>query len=81
MMHLGALIVRGLTMWGLSLDGEANYWWKFTKVLLTEELGPGEPITWDWFKRESNDEFFPRAQQQQCAQEFKDLKQGNMSVE
>lgn len=51
----------------LKLDGESSYWWKSTKVLLAEELGPGVPITWDRFKKEFNDRFFPRAQRQQCA--------------
>jgi hypothetical protein len=52
---------------GLSLKGEARHWWKDTKTQLTEELGRGVPITWERFKNEFNDRFFPRAQQQQCA--------------
>jgi hypothetical protein len=66
---------------GHKLDGEASYWWKFNKVVLAEELGLGVSITWDRLMREFNDQFFPRIQQQQCAQEFQDLKQGRMSIE
>jgi hypothetical protein len=29
----------------LKPNGEAKYWWKSTKVLLAEELGPNVPIT------------------------------------
>lgn len=39
----------------LKLDGEAKYWWKSTKVLLAEELGPGVPIMGNQFKKEFND--------------------------
>jgi hypothetical protein len=66
---------------GLKLIGEANYWWKSAKALIAEELGLNVPITWERFKREFNDRFFPRAQRQQCARDFQDLKQGNMLVE
>jgi hypothetical protein len=66
---------------GLKLEGEASYWWKAIKARLAEEIGRGVPITWDRFKREFNDRFFPQAPRQQCAQEFQDLKQWNMSVE
>jgi hypothetical protein len=66
---------------GLKLNGEAQDWWKARKTLLTEVLGCGVPISWERFKKEFNDRFFPRAQRQQCAQDFQDLKQGNMTVE
>jgi hypothetical protein len=66
---------------GLKLEGEARFWWKATKMGITEELGQGVPIPWERFKREFNDRFFPRTQRQQCAREFQDLKQGNMTVE
>jgi hypothetical protein len=29
---------------GLKLYGEARNWWKATKILIAEELGPGVPI-------------------------------------
>jgi hypothetical protein len=51
------------------------------KVPLAEKLGLGVQITWDRFKREFNDRFFPRAQRQQCARECQDLKQGYLLVE
>jgi hypothetical protein len=43
-------------------------------------LGYGVPIPWERFKREFNNRYFPRAQRQQCTQDFQDLKQRNMSV-
>jgi len=51
------------------------------KTHLTTEYGQGVPIPWERFKREFNDHFFPRAQRQQCARDFQDLKQGSMTVE
>jgi hypothetical protein len=66
---------------GLKLNGEARYWWNAKKTLLTKELGRGVPISWERFKKEFNDRFFPCAQRQQCARDFQDLKQGNMTVE
>jgi hypothetical protein len=47
---------------GLKLEGEARFWWKATKMGITEELGQGVPIPWERFKREFNDRFFPRTQ-------------------
>jgi len=66
---------------GLKFRGEAKNWWKSKKLHLTREYGQGVPIPWDCFKREFNDNFFPRAQRQQCARNFQDLKQGSMPVE
>jgi hypothetical protein len=65
----------------LKLKGEANYWWKSKKLDLTREYGQGVPIPWECFKQEFNDRFFPRAQRQQCARDFQDLKQRAMSIE
>jgi hypothetical protein len=66
---------------GMKLNGEAQYWWKARKTVLTEELGRGVPILWEHFKKEFNDRFLTRAQRQQCVRDFQDLKQGNMTVE
>ncbi|XP_062176061.1 uncharacterized protein LOC133881117 [Alnus glutinosa] len=76
-----AAVIAAAQVWGLRLEGEARYWWKATKMAITEELGQGVPISWERFKREFNDCFFLRAQRQQCAREFQDMKQGNMTVE
>jgi hypothetical protein len=59
---------------GLKLRGEAKYWWKSTKVHNFDGLGPNVPIPWDLFKGEFDDRFFLRAQRQQCAWDFQDLK-------
>lgn len=48
---------------GLKLSGEALRWWKAKKQLLAMKLGQDVLITWDRFKREFNDRFFPYAQQ------------------
>jgi hypothetical protein len=49
-------------MQDFKLLGEVVRWWKAKKQLLAMELG-GVPIIWDQFKKEFNDQFFPRAQQ------------------
>jgi hypothetical protein len=62
------------------LIGLAARWWKTKKELLNRELR-GVEISWAHFKKEFNDRFFPRVQQQLCAKEFHNLVQGNMTVE
>jgi hypothetical protein len=65
----------------LKLTGEASHWWLARKGLIAEELGQGVPITWERFKKEFDDRFFPQTQRLQCARDFQDLKQGTMTVE
>jgi len=61
----------------LQLAGETGRWRNARKVLLGDEM----VITWEMFKVEYNRRFFPRAQRQLWAIEFKNLVQGNMIVE
>jgi hypothetical protein len=65
----------------LKLTGEASHWWLARKGPIAEELGQGVPITWERFKKEFDDRFFPQTQRLQCARDFQDLKQGTMTVE
>jgi hypothetical protein len=66
---------------GLKLTGEAEYWWMSKQAMLILELGEDVPITWERFKQEFNDRFFPQEQRQMRAREFLALTQGDMNVE
>jgi hypothetical protein len=66
---------------GLKLIGEAEYWWMSKQAMLITELGEDVPITWERFKQEFNDRFFPLEQRQLRAREFLELTQGDMNVE
>ena len=62
------------------LTGEAKRWWQDKKVLLVDDLGSENAISWEVFKHKFNRHFFPRVMQEAKALEFLDLVQGGMSV-
>ena len=62
------------------LTGEAKRWWQDKKVVFVTDLGSETAISWEVFKHEFNQHFFPRVVQEVKAQEFLDLVQGEMSV-
>jgi hypothetical protein len=62
------------------LSGEARHWWTAKKVLLIQELGSGEAISWPRFQKEFLQQYFPKILRDVKAREFMDLTQGNMTV-
>ncbi|GAU51721.1 hypothetical protein TSUD_415270 [Trifolium subterraneum] len=63
---------------GFNPDGaEANQWWKNAKLRLGDR---GVVITWDMFKREFFNKYFPEDVKNKKVVEFMKLEQGNMSV-
>ena len=62
------------------LFGEAKRWWLSRSVLLEQEL-QGAPITWERFKVEFLNQYFPRSAWEVKAREFSNLVQGSLSVE
>ncbi|KAG7967768.1 hypothetical protein I3843_08G116100 [Carya illinoinensis] len=63
------------------LQGTAFDWWDTKRVMLEAELGSFAAITWQRFKKEFNDRFFPASVRKQKAREFSNLVQGGMTVE
>ncbi|GAU48060.1 hypothetical protein TSUD_377340 [Trifolium subterraneum] len=59
------------------LREEANQWWKNTKLRLGDR---GVVITWEMFKREFFNKYFPADVKNKKVVEFMKLEQGNMSV-
>ncbi|GAU35802.1 hypothetical protein TSUD_155770 [Trifolium subterraneum] len=59
------------------LREEANQWWKNAKLRLGER---GVVITWEMFKREYFNKYFPADVNNKKVVEFMKLEQGNMSV-
>ncbi|XP_035547777.1 probable serine/threonine-protein kinase PBL5 isoform X1 [Juglans regia] len=66
---------------GYLLQGEAGFWWETKRQLLAMELGNLATLTWERFKQEFDNRFFPKSVKKQKAREFEDLVQGGMSVE
>jgi hypothetical protein len=63
------------------LTGKAKHWWQDKKkVVFVADLGSETTISWEVFKHEFNQHFFPRVMQEVKAREFLDLVQGEMSV-
>jgi hypothetical protein len=62
------------------LSGEARHWWTAKKVLLIQELGSEEAISWPRFQKEFLQQYFPKILKDAKAREFMDLTQGNMTV-
>jgi hypothetical protein len=62
------------------LSGEAKNWWTAKKVLLIQELGSEETISWPRFQRKFLQQYFPKILRDAKAREFMDLTQGNMTV-
>ena len=63
------------------LHGTASDWWDTKRVLLESELGSFAAVTWQRFKKEFNDRFFPTSVRKQKAREFTNLVQGGATVE
>ncbi|XP_059461792.1 uncharacterized protein LOC132190760 [Corylus avellana] len=66
------------TAYGLS--GEARHWWTGKKVLLIQELGREEAISWLRFQKEFLQQYFPKILKDAKAREFMNLTEGNMTV-
>jgi hypothetical protein len=62
------------------LSGEARHWWIAKKVLLIQELGSEEAISWPRFQKEFLQQYFPKILRDAKAREFMDLTQCNMTV-
>ncbi|XP_040987676.1 uncharacterized protein LOC121235394 [Juglans microcarpa x Juglans regia] len=62
-------------------EGEAGIWWDTKRQLLIRELGNITILTWERFKEEFENRFFPESRKTQKAQEFATLVQGNLTVE
>jgi hypothetical protein len=62
------------------LLGEAKRWWGAKRNLLVMELGDESAITWTQFKKEFDNQYFPRIIREAKAREFMDLVQGSMIV-
>lgn len=63
------------------LQGEASIWWDTERQLLIRELGDIPALTFERFREEYDNPFFPDSMKQQKAQEFTTLVQGNFIVE
>ena len=62
------------------LTGEAKHWWQDKKAALVTNLGSETAISWEVFKHEFSQHFFPRVVQEAKAREFLDLVQKGMMV-
>jgi hypothetical protein len=62
------------------LLGEARHWWTAKKVLLIQELGSEDAISWPSFQKEFLQQYFSKILRDVKAREFMDLTQGNMIV-
>jgi hypothetical protein len=62
------------------LSGEARHWWTAKKVLLIQELGSEEAISWPRFQKEFLQQYFPKILIDAKAQEFMALTQDNMTI-
>ncbi|XP_018855499.2 uncharacterized protein K02A2.6-like, partial [Juglans regia] len=63
------------------LQGEAAYWWETKRSLLEMEFGSLAVVSWQRFKKEFDDRYFPVSVRRQKAREFNNLVQGGMTVE
>ncbi|KAF5469513.1 hypothetical protein F2P56_013578, partial [Juglans regia] len=63
------------------LQGEAPNWWETKQSLLEMELGSLAAVSWQCFKKEFDDRFFPVSVRRQKARKFNNLVQGDMTVE
>ncbi|XP_041025351.1 cold shock protein 2-like [Juglans microcarpa x Juglans regia] len=63
------------------LQGEAANWRQTKRQLLEMELGSFAAVSWQRFKKEFDDHFFPVSVRRQKAREFNNLVQGDMIVE
>ncbi|GAU36171.1 hypothetical protein TSUD_274490 [Trifolium subterraneum] len=66
-----------LTLGTYVLREEANQWWKNAKLRIG---GGGIVITWEMFKREFFNKYFPADVKNKKVVEFMKLEQGNMSI-
>jgi hypothetical protein len=77
---LGCMNEQKVAYAAYKLTGEAKCWWHDKKVVLVADLGSETTISWEVFKHEFNQHFFPRVMQEAKAREFLDLVQGGMLV-
>ncbi|XP_035546704.1 uncharacterized protein LOC118348692 [Juglans regia] len=63
------------------LQGEAANWWETKRPLLEMVLGSLAAVSWQRFKKEFDDRYFPVSVRRQKAREFNNLVQGDMTVE
>ncbi|XP_040998203.1 uncharacterized protein LOC121244255 [Juglans microcarpa x Juglans regia] len=66
---------------GHMLQGEVGIWWETKQQLLARESGNLIALTWDRFKIEFANHFFPEMAKLQKVLEFTNLTQGNMAVD
>ncbi|XP_041016159.1 uncharacterized protein LOC121258682 [Juglans microcarpa x Juglans regia] len=66
---------------GYLFQGEAGIWWDMRRQLLVRELGSLAALSWERFKEEFDNRFFPYSIKQLKAQEFATLTQGSLIVE
>ncbi|XP_040994283.1 uncharacterized protein LOC121240821 [Juglans microcarpa x Juglans regia] len=66
---------------GYLFQGEAGIWWDTRRQLLVRELGSLAALSWERFKEEFDNRFFPDSAKQLKAQEFASLTQGSLTVE
>lgn len=64
---------------GHLLQGEAGLWWDTKRKLLRQELRENVTPTWERFKMEFDDRFFPESVKQRKVVEFATLTQGSMT--
>ena len=75
---LGCSDVEKVSMATYMLQGQAEYWWGSTKVLLTAQH---PVISWDAFSTAFRKQYVPLAAQQKLRMDFLSLVQGNMTVD
>ncbi|KAF5445211.1 hypothetical protein F2P56_034278 [Juglans regia] len=66
---------------GYLFQEEARMWWDTRRQLLVRELGSLAALSWERFKEEFDNRFFPDSAKQLKAQEFASLTQGSLTVE
>ncbi|GAU51702.1 hypothetical protein TSUD_415130 [Trifolium subterraneum] len=74
--HKSSFFIGGFNPDG-AVKEEANQWWKNAKLKLGDR---GVVITWEMFKREFFNKYFPADVKNKKVVEFTKLEQGNMSV-
>ncbi|XP_042983320.1 uncharacterized protein LOC122312717 [Carya illinoinensis] len=66
---------------GYLFQGEVGIWWDTRRQLLVRELESMATLSWERFKEEFDNRFFPDSVKQLKAQEFASLTQGSLTVE
>ncbi|KAF5468689.1 hypothetical protein F2P56_012826 [Juglans regia] len=66
---------------GYLFQGEVGMWWDTRRQLLVRELGSLTALSWERFKEEFDNRFYPDSAKQLKVQEFASLTQGSLTVE